>query len=302
MNNKLKCLLMAMVMLISACLFFTGCNKIRVEIDLNEIAAANKTAEILKHYDSFMVKAEDGDRSVGYYAEGEFVFEWSGAYTTSTASYKAYHEMISDKFYCGMNENDYYSIVYAGGEMDTTWTEDLMINPELFVKETVIDSKEVDGKIVFKTRLTEATMVELGYWQADLYKGCYYETVYTMDKDTKIITSIKETFVDKSSRTKSTLDYVLTVNAERPEKATTIYNHANAPEETCTATVVFDPNTENERSESFTVPKGDTVYFYWEGDYNKVYKNRELTEVLSSSHVNLVANEDVTIYLTKTSK
>ena len=302
MNNKLKCLLMAAVMLVSACLFFTGCNKIRVEIDLNEIAAANKTDEILKHYDSFMVKAEDGERTVGYYAEDGFVFEWSGAYKTSNTSYKEYHEIISDNFYCGMNGDDFYSIVYAGGEMDTTWTDDLMINPELFLKETVIDSKEVDGKIVFKTRLDEATMVALGYWQAELYKGCYYETVYTMDKDTKIITSIQETFVDKSSRTKSMLEYTLTVNVERPEKATTIYDHATSPEETRTATIVFDPNTENEKSESFTVPKGDTVYFYWEGDYNKVYKNRELTEVLSSSHVNLVANEDVAIYLTKTSK
>jgi hypothetical protein len=201
-----------------------------------------------------------------------------------------------------MNGDDFYSIVYAGGKMDTAWTDDLMINPDLFTKETVISSKEEDGVVTFKTRLTEEVMVELGYWQAELYKGCYYETVYTMDKDTKIITHISETFVDKTSRNKSTLEYTLTVDVERPEKAKTIYEHATATSETCTATVVFDPNTENEKRESFTVPKGDTVYFYWEGDYNKVYKNPELTDVLSSSHVNLVADGDIAIYLTKTSK
>jgi hypothetical protein len=302
MNKKLKCLLMAALMLVSSLLCFTGCNKIRVEINLEEIAAANKTDEILKHYDSFMVKAEDGERTVGYYAESGFVFEWSGAYKTATTSYKEYHEIIADNFYCGMNGDDFYSIVYAGGKMDTAWTDDLMINPDLFTKETVISSKEEDGVVTFKTRLTEEVMVELGYWQAELYKGCYYETVYTMDKDTKIITHISETFVDKTSKNKSTLEYTLTVDVERPEKAKTIYEHATATSETCTATVVFDPNTENEKRESFTVPKGDTVYFYWEGDYNKVYKNPELTDVLSSSHVNLVADGDIAIYLTKTSK
>ena len=302
MKKRITCLLMAVLTVISACLIFTGCNKVTVEIDLEEIIAANETSEILKHYSSFLIKAEDNDRSIGYYADSDFVFEWSDAYSTSTTSYKAYNEIIGDGYYCGMNDDDFYSIIYAGGEMDTSWTNYLMINPELFAKETVISSKEKDGVITFKTRLTEEAMIELGYWQSDLYKGCYYETVYTMDSETKVITSIEETFVDKQEKTKSTIEYVLTPNAERPEKAAQIYDHVHADGETRTATVVFDPNTENERSESFTVPKGDTVYFYWEGDYNKVYKNRELTDVLSSTNVKLVADEDVAIYLVKTSK
>ena len=302
MTKKLKCLLMAALMLMSACLFFTGCDKITVEIDQKAIADANKTSEILKKYDSFMITATDEERSIGYYADDEFVFEWSSAYTTASGSYKEYHEIVADDYYCGISDGKYYSIVYAGGEMDTSWTDDLMVNPDLFVKETVKSSTEKNGSIVFKTRLTAETMVELGYWQDGLYDGCYYETVYTMDKDTLIITSIKETFVDKVTKTKSSIEYVLTVNAQRPEKATEIYNHVNTAEETRTATVVFDPNTENEKSESFIVPKGDIVYFYWEGDYNKVYKNAELTEVLTPTHTNLTADEDVSIYLIKTEK
>ena len=302
MKKRMICLLMAALTVISACFIFTGCNKVRVEVNLDEVIAANKTGEILKHYNSFLIKVNDGDRSIGYYADGEIVFEWSGAYTTSTASYKEYHEIIGDGYYCGMNDKDFYSIVYGGGEIDTEWTDYLMLNPELFLKETVIDSKEENGVITFKTRLTEEAMQSLGYWLDGSYKGCYYETVYHMDAETKIITSIKETFVDKVAKTKSTLEYVLTPNTERPEKATTIYNHVNAPEETRTATIVFDPGTENEKRESFTVPKGDIVYFYWEGDYDKVYKNAELTDVLSSTNANLVANEDVTIYLVKKAK
>jgi hypothetical protein len=145
-------------------------------------------------------------------------------------------------------------------------------------------------------------MQSLGYWMDGSYKGCYYETVYTMDADTKLIKSIKETFVDKTSKTKSTIEYVLTPNAERPEKATMIYDHVKSPDETRTATIVFDPGTENEKRESFTVPKGDTVYFYWEGEYDKVYKNAELTDVLNIKNASLVADEDVTIYLVKKAK
>ncbi len=302
MNKRMICLLMAVLAVMSACLVFTGCNKVRVEINLEEIAAANKTSELLKHYDSFMINAEDGERMIGYYAEDAFVFEWSSAYKTATVSYNEYYEIIADDYYCGMNDKDFYTIVYGGGEMDTSWTEDLMLNPDLFTKETVLDSKEANGVITFTTRLTEETMVSLGYWQEGANKGSYYETVYTMDAQTKIITSIREKFVNKASKHTSVLEYVLTPNALRPEKASAVYDHRNSAEETCTATIVFDPGTENEKRESFTVPKGDVVYFYWEGDYDKVYKNAELTEVLSSSHVNLVADKDITIYLTKKAK
>lgn len=302
MKKRILCFLMAALTVISACFIFTGCNKVRVEINPEEIVNANQTTELLKKYDSILINVDDGERSVGYYADGEIVFEWSGAYTTSTASYKEYHEILGDGYYCGMNDKDFYSIVYGGGEIDTEWTEHLMINPELFVKEIVIDSKEADGVITFKTRLTEEAMQSLGYWTDGSYKGCYYETIYYMDAETKIITSIKETFVDKVSKTKSTIEYVLTPNAARPEKAVTIYDHVHSPEETRTATIVFDPGTENEKTQSFSVPKGDIVYFYWEGDYDKVYKNAELTEVIGSTHANLVADEDVTIYLVKTAK
>jgi len=303
MNLRTKCLLMAVLMLLSACLCFTGCNKIEVEIDQAAISAANKTSEILKNHGSFLVTAKDGDRQIGYYADGDFVYEWSTAYTTSNGySYKEFYEIITKDYYCGLNDKDFYSIVYAGGEMDLSWTEDLMLNPDLFTKETVISSKEKDGNIIFKTRLTEETMVALGYWQQGLYKGCYYETVYTMDKDTKIVTAIEETFVNKTSKTKSVLNYTLTLDAERPAKAQEVYDHVHNAEEKRTATVVFDPNTDKEKSESFTVPKGDTVYFYWEGDYNKVYQNRECTAVLNTEHVSLVANEDVSIFLKKTEK
>jgi len=300
--KKWICLLMAAIVLTSACMFFTGCDKIEVELDMEAIVNANKTSELLKRYDSFLVKADDGRRSIGYYAEKEFVYEWSDAYTTSEGSYKAYQEIVADGYYSGTTDGKFYSIVHAGGEMDTAWKEDLVVNPELFLKETLVSSKEKDGMIIFKTRLTEEAMIGLGYWQEGLYDGCYYETVYTMEKDTMIIKSIQETFVDKVTRTKSTIEYVTVANAERPEQAVKIYDHVNSAEQTCTATVVFDPGTENEKSESFTVPKGDTVYFNWEGEYDKVYKNPELTEVLDISLVRLVADEDITIYLVKNAK
>ena len=302
MMKKLICLLMAAIVTVSACLLFSGCNKIKVEIDMQAIVAANKTEELLKLYDNFMVKADDGRRSIGYYAEDEFTYEWSDAYTTSEGSYKAYQEIITDNYYSGITGDTFYSLVYAGGKRDMDWQQDLVINPELFLKEKLISSKEKDGMIIFKTRLSEATMIELGYWQEELYEGCYYETVYTMEKDTLVIKSIQETFVDKVSRTKSTIEYVTIANTERPEQAVKVYDHVNSAAETVTATVVFDPGTENEKSESFTVPKGDTVYFNWEGDYNKVYKNAELTEVLDITRVSIVANEDVTIYLVKEAK
>ena len=303
MKKRLHCLAWALIFLLSAfCL--TGCGrKIEVDIDLKAIVEANKTEEILKHYDSFLIEAQDGDRKVAYYANSELIFESSSAYTVSGYTYKEYHEIIAKDYYCGISEGEYYSIVHAGGEIDTSFTEYLMINPELLLFETVKSSREENGKIIFTTKLTEKTMVELGYWSDGPYDKCYYETEYTMDKDTLVITGIKEKFVDKKNKMTNELVYVMTTNTDLPERAASIYHHANNPEATCTATIVFDPNTENETSESFTVPKDDTVYFYWKDTaYNKVYKNRECTAVLENSHVSLKATEDVSIYLVKSEK
>lgn len=305
MKKRMQCMIFALIFLISSVLFFTGCGeKIEVEIDLKAISNANKTEEILKHYDSFFVEAKDGERKVSYYADGEIIFESSSAYTVSSGyQYKEYHEILAKDYYCGISEDGYYSIVHAGGEIDVSWTDYLMINPELFVLETVRSSREENGKIIFKTRLTEETMIDLGYWSDGPYDKCYYETEYTMDKDTMIITGIKESFVDRKNKTSNSLEYVMTFNAQRPEKAVDIHNHATNPEETRTATFVFDPNTENETSESFTVPKDDIVFMYWKDtDYNKVYQNRECTAVLSSKNVKLKAENDITIYLVKTQK
>ena len=292
---------MAAIVLTSACMFFTGCDKVEVEINMEEVLAANKTSELLKHYDNFMVKMQDSRRSLGYYADGELIYEWSDAYTTSQGAYKAYYEILTDDYYSGFSGSKHYSFVHAGGERDLSWTEDLVLNPELFVKETVVSSQEKDGMIIFKTRLTEESMIELGFndWVDGLYKGSYYETVYTMEKDTKIVKSIKETFVNKASGTKSLIEYVTIANTELPENAAKIRDHVDGAEETCTATVVFDPGTENERTESFSVPKGDTVYFTWEGDYDRVYSNPEMTAALDISFVSLVADGDIAIYLVK---
>ena len=121
MMKKLICLLMAAIVLTSACLLFSGCNKIEVEIDMQAIVAANKTEALLKLYDNFMVKADDGRRSIGYYAEDEFTYEWSDAYTTSEGSYKAYQEIITADYYSGITGDTFYSLVYAGGKRDMDW-------------------------------------------------------------------------------------------------------------------------------------------------------------------------------------
>lgn len=300
MKKKLLCLAWALILLFSAVCFTSCGEKIEVELNLADIAKANKTEEILKKYDSFLIEAQDGDRKVAYYADSEFIFESSSAYTMNGYSYKEYHEIISKDYYCGISEGEYYSIVHAGGEIDISYTDYLMINPELFVSEKVLSSREENGKIIFKTKLTEETMIKLGYWSDGPYDKCYYETEYTMDKDTLVITSIKEKFIDKKNKKTNELNYLLTPNGERPEKAVVVYDHVKNSEETCTATIVFDPNTENETSEVFTVPKDDTVYFYWKDtSYNKVYKNRECTEVLETQHVTLKATADIAIYLKK---
>ena len=280
---------------------FAGCgNQIKVEIDMDAVVAANKTDALIEKYTSFQVDLNDSERDISYYADSRFVYTRSGAYTDYDGyESSAYGEIVTDTFCGGFEDGKYYSVVYAGMDVDNDWAESLMISSEIFLNETLISSKEKDGYIIFRTRLDEAKMIELGYWEEDDFDDCYYITEYKIDKETNIIHEMKETFVyGKGILERSTIEYKLSLGTECPTEADDIYNHITGTTETCKATVIYDPDTADERSYSAIVPKGDILYFYWaeQEEYNNAYSDRACTKPFAYT---AVANADIEIYVTK---
>ena len=299
MKKQIKLLCLAVLAL--AMMLFAGCGeKIEVEVDFDAVIAANQTDALAEKFGSFRVDFNDSDRTLSYYGDSRFVYSRSEAYTDYDGyEMGAYAEVITDEFYGGLEDGKYYSVVYAGMDIDNEWTESLMINPEIFANETLVSSKEKDGYIIFETQLTEEKMIELGYWAEDDFDDCYYLTEYKIDKETNVIYEMKETFVyGVGILNRSTIEYQLTTGVECPAEAEDIYQHITGAEEHCNATVVYDPDTEAEKSFTVSVPKGDTVYFYWanQDEYVNAYSDRACTKPFAYT---ALANADIEIYVTK---
>ena len=299
--RKLITILLLSVLAVSVLLTASGCgNTIQVEIDFDEIIEANSTDALLERFGSIRIDLHDADRELYYYADDRFVYTRSEDYLDYDGyEVSAYGEIVTDAF-CGGYENEkFYSVVYAGLDVENEWTKSMMINPELFSNETLISSKENNGMITFQTKLTESQMIELGYWDEDSFDGCYYLTEYKIDKETKIIYEMKEIFVYGTGIfNRSTVEYKLTTRVTCPVEAENIYQHITESEEICKATVVFDPNTEEEKSFTVSVPKGDVLFFYW-ADYDvyvNAYSDRACTKPFAYT---AIANEDIEIYVTK---
>ena len=280
---------------------FVGCGeKIEVEVDFDAVIAANATDALVERFGSVVVEVKDYERSFSYYADSRFVYTHSDAYTDyDDYEYPAYGEIVTDTFCGGYEKEKYYSVVYAGMDVDTEWSENLIITPEIFENETLISSREENGFIIFKTRLDEAKMIELGYWAESDFEDCYYLTEYKIDKATNVIYEMEETFVyGVGILNRSTVEYKLNIRAEAPEEASNIYSHITEAAETCKATVVYDPDTAEEKSFTVTVPKGDILYFYWADaeEYPNAFSDRACTKPFAYT---AVANEDIEIYVTK---
>ena len=289
------------LLMLGALLLFAGCgDKIEADVDFNAVIAANSTGALTEKLGSFRIDLKDSDREISYYADSRFVYSRSEAYTDYDGyEMGAYGEVITDEFYGGLEDGEYYSVVYAGMDIDNEWAESLMINPEIFAHETLLSSEEEDGYIVFETRLNEDKMIELGFWAEGDFEDCYYITEYKIDKETNIIYEMKETFVyGRGLLNRSSIEYTLSGDVDCPAEAEDIYGHITGAEEHCKATVVYDPDTAEEKSFTVSVPKGDTVYFYWanEDEYVNAYSDRACTKPFAYS---AVANADVEIYVTK---
>lgn len=300
MKTMMKFLILLALML-SLLTVFAGCgDKIETEVDIDAVIDANSTAALTERFGSFRINLNDADRELYYYADARFVYSHSEAYTDYDGyEIDGYGEIISDDFYGGLEEGKYYTVVYAGMDIDNEWADSLMVNPELLANEEIVSAKEKDGFITLKTELSEAKMIELGYWAEGDFEDCYYITEYKIEKETNVIYEMKEIFVYGTGiLNRSTVEYTLVTDVECPAEAEDIYAHITGATEFCKATVVYDPDTAEERSYTVNVPKGDVLYFYWanEEEYVNAYSDRACTKPFAYS---AIANADIEIYVTK---
>lgn len=292
-TSRVLCVLLSVLLVLS---FFSSCGKdSKTEAHFKDIAEANSTKKLLETYDSILVTFLDTTGSKhGYYMDKEIGHYWWDAFTDEDGtSYDAYGEVTTATYQDGFEGDVPYSVLYAGGEIDSSWFENIFVNPEIFVLETIEETVEKDGLITYKTELSIVDLVDLGYVADADTINHYYITEYTVEADTLHFRSITETYYDKDGSVISGYTCTVEYNTARPETAEAIMQ-AHDAEEMCTVSVIKDMDTDDESTETFTIPKGNVLYFYWYGDYQSVYYDRECTEDFEDGSL---VNEDLTIYL-----
>ena len=292
-TKRALCAVLSIFMLLS--LLVSCGEKNEYEAELSDIAEANDTENLLKTYDSILVSFLDmtGSRH-GYYMDHEIGCYWGDAFTPEGGEpIEAYGEVTTALYQAGFEGDQPYSVLYAGGPIDSYWFENVFVNPEVFVLETVESIEEKDGLITYRTRLSMVDLVDHGLIADAETINHYYITEYTVDAETLHFQSITESYYNKDGKKESGYTCTVEYDKARPKTANTIMN-AHEEAETCTVTVVKDMDKDNESAETFTIPKGDKLYFYWYGEYQSVYADRKCTTDFEDGSL---VNEDLTIYL-----
>lgn len=292
--KKIFCVVLSALMMLS---LFVSCGQAdKDKAALSEIAQANATKKLLEVYDSVLITFEDiSGMKFGYYVDEDIGYYWVDAYVdTDGETYDAYHEVTTADYQEGREGEKGYSVLYAGGEIDFSQYENMLVNPDIMALERLVKVTEQGDALTYQTKLTIVDLVDLGYVaEADTIKD-YYMTEYTVDADTLHFTSITESYYKEDGTKDSGYTCTVEYNAKRPEMAQKILNERNENASLCTISVVSGMGTADEHTDTYTMPKGNMLYFYWYGNYQNVYLDRDCTKAFSDG---MVINEDTSLYL-----
>ena len=290
-TKKVLCAVLSVLMMLS---LFVSCDKKNERIaELKEIAEANTTKNLLETYDSILVTLHDiNGTEHGYYMDKEIGHRW-WVYTDENGAECTDSEVTTATYQTGYEGGAPYTVFYYGGEIDTSWYENVFLNPEVFEIETVTSVVEEDGLITYTTKLSILDLVDYGYMaDANTIKN-YYITEYVVEADTLHFRSITESYYNENDEVLSRYTRDVVFNAARPELAKTVMQMQET-DDICKISVVTGMDTDAEKTDVLTIPRGNTVYFYWYGDYECAYADRECKKDFEDG---MIVNEDVTLYL-----
>ena len=267
---------------------FTSCGGEDVEIDMDDVIKANSTEELLKSYDSVLGVFEDETGEYGYYVDETLGYIWSEGY--------GYSEIVTQALNCGVDEYGYYSVLYAGMEIDTSYFASIAFDVEMFKLEEVVKCKRKGDTITLTTEIDIDALSTLGYEYDEEYDGGYFITEYTLDAETYVVQKMKERFVYEDGSKTFSKTTEIQYNTARPETADALYTRITEASDLRTVTFILDPDTADEAAYSVSIPKGDSCFFYWPDDYSDAYLDRECTLLYEGDDD---TTSDLTLYAKK---
>lgn len=265
------------------------------DITPEELREVNNPLALMKEHQSLGFKWEnyDADEKLQSTMEAQFImFEgklWYDARLTDSEGNKTYYsdyeaDDTPGATYCyqeDVDEGDHCLTLYPAGEyqywVSQRWMQDLWVNQE----EEITDISTQDGAIILQVRTTYTDFQN------------YFDTMYYVDPDTKLVLYREDTWYDSDGTLLSVDKY--TPLYDEPYVSNQVARSAvTDAEDTCDLTVVFNPNEDNEEVQKFTIAKGTLVNVVSENNNYTFYDTADCTEMIDTINTEV---DQQTIYV-----
>ena len=282
--------IVTLILLLCMILSLSACGK--VEITMQEIYDANQTKALLKNHESVYVRNEtDGEYFDEKYLTQDYIydyihdeeFDWV-EFTTDDANYYCLNgdymrfwtitpDGVSSDF--ASYRTEYYASAILGAET---------------VDEIIESVSKKDGRITVTSSLSQKNIEDMAEYGVTAGK---FE--YVLDAKTREIVALNGDYTYDDG-TGYHVDSEVSYDIDAPERVREFLKYANETENLRNITVVSNPGTEKEVSQSIQAAKGLAVGFRYEGEEYvfEVYADAACTE-LYDPYVD--TDSDQTIYV-----
>lgn len=282
--------IVAFILLICMALSLSACGN--EEITMQEIYDVSNINDMLEKHESVCIRDKwEGELSIEKYFTEEYVY----LYLPDGES--AFAEYMTDDAKYNYSNGDYlrYLFISPDGVTNDFTADRAMYYGSVFgeeVPDEPIESvSEKDGLIVVNSSLGEETLADMAEYGIISYKN-----EYALDAKThELISFIGNCTYDDGTVERMVTEFVY--DAEMPEMLEVLMEYANQTEDLRNVTVVSNPGTEEEVSETFRIPKGLIIGFTWADAFeNKVglYADAACTEAYDP-YIN--TDSDLTVYV-----
>ena len=282
--------LVTLILMLCMILSLSACGK--VEITMQEIYDANQTKALLKNHESVYVRNEtDGEYFDEKYLTQDYIYDY-----IHDEEFDWVEFTTDDANYCCLN-GDYvrfWTITPDGVSSDfasyrTEYYASAILGAET-VDEIIESVSKKDGRITVTSSLSQKNIEDMAEYGVTAGK---FE--YVLDAKTREIVALNGDYTYDDG-TGHHVDSEVSYDIDAPERVREFLKYANETENLRNITVVSNPGTEKEVSQSIQAAKGLAVDFrYEEEEYVfEVYADAACTE-LYDPYVD--TDSDQTIYV-----
>lgn len=259
------------------------------DVTIEQMLEANTNEKLFQQSDSILFLQEYPFGDVMVYRTKDFK-----CHTTGDDYYEAY---LDGRFYCSDPVGCYAAL--GCFPMAVPLEEELVLNKELTLSETLVEVKEDGDRLVLTTVVVpEKVQQTMEYFHFEYTEGDSITYEYILDAETLLYLEGNMTITGSDGTVVGSAHMTLTMDAQMPEQVETLYNRLTA-ENQKELTIILNPGTEQEEAYHTSFVDGDEVYVVLPEGYTTFYTDAECTQVLVSGEGSAFIRHYGTLYSVK---